>query len=139
MTQYMCKINIELFEIVRYSKYTCTWPVTLYFMAIFLVQLAILLFTLYMYCLTRCVTMVTGTCMHCFYLTCTQNKVTPVFIAAETGQVGALKTLISAGAKFNVANVVSIECVDFIHIVHTISHLEFKPGAKYRYRLVIVD
>ena len=49
------------------------------------------------------------------YLTCTcvQNGATPVYIAAQKGHVGALKALISAGANFNAANVVSIECVNF--------------------------
>ena len=32
---------------------------------------------------------------------------TPVYAAASRGQVGALKSLISAGANFNTANVVS--------------------------------
>ena len=38
-----------------------------------------------------------------------QDKITPVYVAASYGQVGALKVLISAGANFNTANVVSIE------------------------------
>ena len=57
-----------------------------------------------------------------------QDKITPVYVAAGQGQVGALKALISAGANFNTANVVSIECVSF---VCTILYLEFKSGAKY--------
>ena len=49
------------------------------------------------------------------YLTCTciQGGATPVYIAARTGQVAALKALISAGAELNTADMVSIECVDF--------------------------
>ena len=41
-----------------------------------------------------------------------QDKRTPVFIAAQKGQVGALRTLIGAGADLNAANVVSICCVN---------------------------
>ena len=54
-------------------------------------------------------------CMCCYYLTCTciQNGATPVYIAAQQGQVGTLKALISAGANINTATVVSIECVNF--------------------------
>ena len=37
-----------------------------------------------------------------------QDKMTPVYVAASHGQVGALKALISAGANFSTANVVSI-------------------------------
>ena len=83
---------------------------------------AILLFTLYMYCLTWCVTMVTGTCMCCCYLTCTciQDKCTPVYIAARNGHVGALKALISAGAELSTANVVSTWQFLYIIIVCTI-------------------
>ena len=36
-----------------------------------------------------------------------QDKMTPVYVAASHGQVGALKVLISAGANFNTANMVS--------------------------------
>ena len=45
--------------------------------------------------------------------TCMQNKTTPVYKAAQQGHVEALSTLISAGANFNSANVVSIECVTY--------------------------
>ena len=56
--------------------------------------------------------------LHCavvIYLTCTcmQSKATPVHKAAENGHVGALRTLVSAGADVNAANVVSIKCVNF--------------------------
>ena len=66
-------------------------------------------------CFTWSVTMVAGTCMCCCYLTCTciQNSATPVYKAAQTGQVRALKTLISAGAELNAADVVSVECIYF--------------------------
>ena len=37
-----------------------------------------------------------------------QDKRTPVYTAAVKGQVGALRTLIGAGADLNAANVVSI-------------------------------
>ena len=51
-----------------------------------------------------------------------------MYIAAQNGQVGTLKALISAGANVNTATVVSIECVNFLYIiiVCTIPHLEFK-------------
>ena len=65
-----------------------------------------------------------------------------MYIAAETGQVGTLKALISAGANVNTATVVSIECVNFLYIIIVctiIPHLEFKSGTKYRNRLIIVD
>ena len=42
-----------------------------------------------------------------------QNKFTPVFVAAANGHAGVLSALISTGADFNAANVVSIECVKF--------------------------
>ena len=51
---------------------------------------------------------------------------TPVYVAASHGQVEALKALISAGAYFNTANVMSIEYVSF---VCTILYLEFKSRA----------
>ena len=54
-----------------------------------------------------------------------QGKVTPVYIAAAKGHVGALRALISAGADFNAANVVSI----IFHFVCTILYLEFKSEA----------
>ena len=37
-----------------------------------------------------------------------QNKITPVYVAASHGQVGALRVLIRAGANINAANLVSI-------------------------------
>ena len=66
-----------------------------------------------------------------------------MYIAAEKGQVGTLKALISAGANVNTAKVVSIECVNFLYIIIVcttcIPHLELKSGTKYRNRLMIVD
>ena len=90
---------------------------------------------------------VSNNCLHCtctvLYLMCycgyyytvlllhiIQNKMTPVYAAASRGQVGALKALISAGANFNTANVVSKN--NYVSFICTILHLEFKSGAKYK-------
>ena len=64
--------------------------------------------------------MVTCAGMCCCYLTCTciQNGATPVYVAAQNGQVGTLRALISAGNKFNAANVVSTECVSLIIVLY---------------------
>ena len=43
--------------------------------------------------------------LYCCYLI--QDKTTPVYVAAENGHVEAVSVLISAGADFNAANMVS--------------------------------
>ena len=55
-----------------------------------------------------------------------QENTTPVYKAAEKGYVGALRALISAGANFNTANVVSIECVKcyMLFVLYCVLHLE---------------
>ena len=61
---------------------------------------------------------------------------TPVYVAALQGHVGALKALISAGAELNTATVVSIECVNFYTycLYYTTFGVQIKGN-----RLIIVD
>ena len=73
-----------------------------------------------MYCLSWCVTLVTGTycmlhCIYCCYLI--QYKATPVLAAALNGHVGVLNVLIRAKADVNAVDVVSLI---FIYILHEI-------------------
>ena len=49
---------------------------------------------------------------------------TPVYVAAQNGHVEALRTLLRAGADFNSASVVSIECVDcyILFVLYCVLH-----------------